>query len=44
MFYHIKELQCKGKPDRPDSVYAKKLQEIPGEQYGEMNVMGALPR
>ncbi|HAQ08012.1 MAG TPA: manganese catalase, partial [Bacillus bacterium] len=39
MFYHIKELQYNAKPDRPDPVYAKKLQEILGGQYGEMSVM-----
>ncbi|MGD6940563.1 manganese catalase family protein [Cytobacillus gottheilii] len=39
MFYHIKELQYNAKPERPDPVYAKKLQEILGGQYGEMSVM-----
>jgi Mn-containing catalase len=39
MFYHIKELQYDAKPDRPDAVYAKKLQEILGGQFGEMSVM-----
>ncbi|WP_449539502.1 manganese catalase family protein [Ferdinandcohnia sp. Marseille-Q9671] len=39
MFYHVKELQYNAKPDRPDPVYAKKLQEILGGQFGEMTVM-----
>lgn len=39
MFYHIKELQYDAKPTRPDPVYAKKLQEILGGQFGEMTVM-----
>lgn len=39
MFYHVKELQYDAKPARPDPVYAKKLQEILGGQYGEMSVM-----
>ncbi|WP_456277740.1 manganese catalase family protein [Bacillus sp. AK128] len=39
MFYHVKELQYNAKPTSPDPVYAKKLQEILGGQYGEMSVM-----
>lgn len=39
MFYHIKELQYRAKPERPDPVYARKLQEVLGGQYGEMSVM-----
>jgi Mn-containing catalase len=39
MFYHIKELQYNAKPERPDPVYAKKLQEILGGQFGEITVM-----
>ncbi|WP_411843339.1 manganese catalase family protein [Salinicoccus sp. HZC-1] len=38
MFYHRKELQFESKPDKPDPVYAKQLQEIIGGQYGEMTV------
>ncbi|NAP00973.1 manganese catalase family protein, partial [Halomonas sp. MG34] len=30
MFYHKKELQFDAKPDRPDPVFAKKLQEVIG--------------
>ncbi|MET3507408.1 manganese catalase family protein [Halalkalibacter oceani] len=39
MFYHVKELQYNAKPDKPDAVYAKKLQEILGGQFGEISVM-----
>ncbi|MEG7379753.1 manganese catalase family protein [Bacillus subtilis] len=39
MFFHVKELQYNAKPDRPDPVYAKKLQEILGGQFGEISVM-----
>ncbi|MGJ9383193.1 manganese catalase family protein [Salipaludibacillus sp. CF4.18] len=38
MFYHIKDLQYHAKPSRPDPVYAKKLQEILGGQFGEISV------
>ncbi len=39
MFFHVKELQYQAKPERPDPLYAKKLQELMGGQYGEMTVM-----
>ncbi|MDL4839554.1 manganese catalase family protein [Aquibacillus rhizosphaerae] len=39
MFFHTKELQYNAKPSNPDPVYAKKLQEILGGQFGEMTVM-----
>ncbi|WP_166239590.1 manganese catalase family protein [Paenibacillus turpanensis] len=39
MFFHIKELQYNAKPERPDAVYAKKLQEVLGGQFGEISVM-----
>ncbi|WP_151733578.1 manganese catalase family protein [Paenibacillus tengchongensis] len=39
MFYHIKELQYRAKPEKPDPVYARKLQEVLGGQFGEMSVM-----
>ncbi|WP_101846345.1 manganese catalase family protein [Halobacillus sp. Marseille-P3879] len=39
MFSHMKELQYNAKPTQPDPVYAKKLQEVLGGQYGEMSVM-----
>lgn len=38
MFFHVKELQYKAKPDRPDPVYARKLQEVLGGQFGEITV------
>lgn len=39
MFFHDKRLQFKAKPDRPDPVYAKHLQEALGGQFGEISVM-----
>ena len=39
MFYHKKRLQYFTKPERPDAVYAKKLQELIGGPFGEMTVM-----
>jgi len=39
MFFHVKELQYTSKPDKPDQVYAKKLQEVLGGQFGEITVM-----
>lgn len=38
LFYHIKELQYHAKPERPDPLYAKKLQEVLGGQFGEISV------
>src|SRR5690606_39649416 len=38
MFFHRQELQHKVKPERPDAVYARKLQEVLGGQYGEITV------
>ncbi|MFA9556586.1 manganese catalase family protein [Evansella sp. AB-rgal1] len=38
MFYHIKELQYDAKPQCPDPLFAKQLQEILGGQYGEISV------
>ncbi len=39
MFFHVKELQYDAKPERPDPIYAMKLQEVLGGQFGEMTVM-----
>lgn len=39
MFYHSKKLQYFTPPERPDPVYAKKIQELIGGAYGEMTVM-----
>ncbi len=38
MFFHVKELQYHATPECPDPVYAKKLQEILGGQFGEISV------
>jgi Mn-containing catalase len=38
MFFHDKRLQYRAKPDRPDPLYARKLQEVLGGQWGEMTV------
>ena len=38
MFFNKKELQYHAKPDRPDPLFAKQLQEIIGGQFGEMSV------
>jgi Mn-containing catalase len=39
MFTHDKRLQYHAKPERPDPLYAKKLQEVLGGQWGEITVM-----
>ncbi len=39
MFRHTKQLQFKAKPEKPDALFAMKLQEIIGGQFGEMTVM-----
>jgi Mn-containing catalase len=39
MFFHDKRLQYTAKPNAPDPVYAKKLQEVLGGQFGEISVM-----
>lgn len=38
MFYHKQELQHVSSPEKPDAVYARKLQEVIGGQYGEITV------
>ncbi len=38
MFFHRQELQFSSTPDKPDAVYARKLQEVLGGQYGEITV------
>jgi len=38
MFLHDKHLQYNAKPDRPDPLFAMKLQEVIGGQWGEMSV------
>jgi Mn-containing catalase len=39
VFFHTKQLQYNAKPERPDPVFAKQLQEVLGGQFGEMSVM-----
>ena len=39
MFNHRKHLQYHAKPERPDPVYAKQVQELLGGQWGEISVM-----
>jgi Mn-containing catalase len=39
MFFHTKHLQYNATPEKADPVYAKKLQEVLGGQFGEMTVM-----
>ena len=39
MFFHDKRMQYNAKPERPDPLYAKKLQEVLGGQWGEMSVI-----
>lgn len=38
MFLHKQALQYTAKPEKPDAVYARKLQEVIGGQYGEITV------
>ncbi|MFD0683431.1 manganese catalase family protein [Actinomadura fibrosa] len=38
MFRHDSRLQFAAKPDKPDPLYARKLQELIGGAYGEMTV------
>ncbi|MBO2945572.1 manganese catalase family protein [Paenibacillus sp. F411] len=38
MFFHKKVLQNPAMPERPDPLFAKKLQEILGGQFGEISV------
>ena len=38
MFFHKQELQFKAKPDKSDAIYARKLQEVLGGQYGEITI------
>ncbi len=39
MFSHTKRLQYVSRPERPDPIYANKLQEVLGGQWGEISVM-----
>ncbi|MBD2446506.1 manganese catalase family protein [Nostoc sp. FACHB-152] len=39
MFYHTKKLQYFKPPEKPDVIYAMKIQELIGGTFGEMTVM-----
>lgn len=39
MFLHKKELQYPAKPDKPNALMARRIQEVIGGQWGEMTVM-----
>ena len=39
MFFHTKRLQYDVKVEKPNALFAKKVQEVLGGQYGEMTVM-----
>src|ERR671933_318182 len=39
MFKHVDYLQFQAKPEKPDAVLARKMQELVGGQFGEMTVM-----
>ena len=39
MFFHTKRFQYNAKPDAPDPIFAKQMQEILGGQWGEISVM-----
>jgi Mn-containing catalase len=39
VFSHTKRFQYNAKPDAPDPIFAKQMQELIGGQWGEMSVM-----
>lgn len=39
MYRHTQQLQFHAKPERPDALFAAKMQELVGGQFGEMTVM-----
>jgi Mn-containing catalase len=39
LFFHTKQFQYNAKPDRPDPIFAKQMQELLGGQWGEISVM-----
>ena len=39
MFSHTKQFQYNAKPDGPDPIFAKQMQELLGGQWGEISVM-----
>ncbi|GGO60477.1 manganese catalase [Microbacterium nanhaiense] len=38
MFFHTQEMQFTASPSQPDAVFARRLQEVLGGQYGEITV------
>jgi Mn-containing catalase len=38
MFFHRQEMQFKATPGKPDAIFARRLQEVLGGQYGEITV------
>jgi Mn-containing catalase len=38
VFFHKQELQFTSTPDKPDAIFARRLQEVLGGQYGEITV------
>ncbi|MDT3315711.1 manganese catalase family protein [Microbacterium sp. KSW4-11] len=38
MFFHRQELQFTATPDKPDAIFARRMQEVLGGQYGEITV------
>ena len=43
MFTHTKQFQYNAKPDAPDPIFAKQMQELLGRQWGEISVMMTYP-
>jgi Mn-containing catalase len=39
LFFHTKQFQYNAKPDAPDPIFAKQMQELLGGQWGEISVM-----
>ena len=39
MFFHTNQFQYNAKPDAPDPIFAKQMQELLGGQWGEISVM-----
>lgn len=38
MFFHKQEMQFTASPEKPDAIFARRLQEVLGGQYGEITV------
>src|SRR4051812_20815327 len=38
MFFHRQELQFQAVPEKPDAIFARRLQEVLGGQYGEITI------